>query len=83
MLATCFFGWWFNSYWGAVAETSYHYALTDYLDGISNAGNPKANDSYIDLHVMVVFRFGGGKTGGDGVFDPRRLNNVDCPSWGY
>ena len=76
-------GWWFNAYWGAVAETSYHYAFTDYLDGISNAGNPKANDSYIDLHVMVVFRFGGGKTGSDGVYDPSRLNNVDCPSWGY
>jgi OOP family OmpA-OmpF porin len=76
-------GWWFNAHWGSVVESSYHFALTDYLDGISNAGNPKANDSYIDVHVMLIYRFGGGKTGGDGLYDPSDLNNVDCPSWGY
>jgi hypothetical protein len=75
-------GWWFDAHWGAVAESSYHYTFTDYLDGISNAGNPKANDSYIDLHVMLVYRFGGRKTG-DGLYDPSDLNNVDCPKWGY
>lgn len=78
-------GWWFSAHWGGVFEGSYHYSFTDYLDGISNAGNPKANDSYIDFHLMVVYRFGGGKggKGRDGLFDPSDLNNVDCPRWGY
>ncbi|MFT6716310.1 MAG: OOP family OmpA-OmpF porin [Saprospiraceae bacterium] len=76
-------GWWFNAHWGIVSESAYHYALTDYLDGTSNSGNPKANDSYIDVHVMVIYRFGGGKTGSSGLFDGSKLNNVDCPKWGY
>ena len=76
-------GWWFNRHWGVVMETSYHHVFSDYLDGISVGGNPETNDSYVDLHVMLLYRFGGGNTGRDGVFDPSRLNNVDCPKWGY
>lgn len=76
------FGWWFSAHWGVVLESSYHYVFSDLVDGISNAGNPKANDSYIDAHVLLVYRFGG-RSGGSGVYDPSKLNNVDCPSWGY
>lgn len=75
-------GRWFSAHWGVVYEISYHYALTDYLDGTSLVGNPKANDSYIDNFIMLIYRFGGGGNA-DGTFDRSKLNNVDCPKWGY
>lgn len=78
-------GRWFRPQWGFILEGAYHYALSDYLDGTALSGNPRAFDSFIDMHIMLIYRFGRGFGGGgdDGVYDPSKLNNVDCPQWGY
>ena len=72
-------GKWLSRHWGAVFEFSYHYALTDYLDGTSLAGNSKALDSFIAGHVMLVYRFtaGSGGSGGSGGGNLK----VDCPTF--
>ncbi len=74
-------GKWFTSHWGFVYEFSFHFTLTDYLDGTSNAGNPKAGDSWIANHLMVIYRFRSGSTGAGsgGGYGPDNSNNVDCP----
>lgn len=61
-------GKWLSRHWGAVFEFSYHFALTDYLDGTALSGNPKAFDSFIAAHVMLIYRFtaGAGGKGGSG-----------------
>jgi outer membrane protein OmpA-like peptidoglycan-associated protein len=48
--------------------------LSDYIDGISEAGNPKKKDWYVAGGVTYAFRIGGKKdvdTDGDGVSDSR------------
>ena len=75
-------GRWVSAHWGVVLELAYHYNFSDYLDGTVKAGNPKANDSFIVSHLLVLYRFRAGGNPG-GVFDPSKLNNVDCPKFGY
>ena len=73
-------GKWFSAHWGWAYEFSFHFTLTDYLDGTSNAGNPDAGDSFIANHFMLLYRFrGGSKESGSGGYSPGNLNNVDCP----
>ena len=54
-----------------IAEGTYRYTFTDYLDGFSYAANPKLKDSYYSVSVGAVFNFG--------------KNKMDCPpsyKWG-
>lgn len=41
-----------------VAEGTYRYLFTDYLDGFSHAANPKLKDSYYGVSIGAVFNFG-------------------------
>ncbi len=41
-----------------IAEGTYRYSFTDYLDGFSYAANPKLKDSYYSISVGAVFNFG-------------------------
>ena len=41
-----------------VAEGTYRYTFTDYLDGFSYAANPKLKDSYYGVSIGAVFNFG-------------------------
>lgn len=65
--------------WALVYEFSYHFALTDYLDGTSISGNPKAFDSFIANHLMLVYSFGGNGSGGGANSSQPGSLNVDCP----
>lgn len=68
-----------SRHWGLVNEFSYHFALTDYIDGTSLAANPKAFDSFIANHLMLVYSFGGnGSGGGANSSDPGSLK-TSCP----
>jgi outer membrane protein OmpA-like peptidoglycan-associated protein len=49
-------------------------AFSDYLDGVSEAGNPDRKDWYVAGGINYAFSFGGGKdmdTDGDGISDKR------------
>jgi outer membrane protein OmpA-like peptidoglycan-associated protein len=49
-------------------------AMSDYLDGVSEAGNPDRKDWYVAGGINYAFRFGSGKdmdTDGDGISDKR------------
>jgi Domain of unknown function (DUF6089) len=49
-----------------IAEGTYRYTFSDYLDGFSYAANPKLKDSYYSVSVGAVFNFG--------------KNKMDCPT---
>lgn len=48
----------FSPRWGVNAETSYRLAYSDYIDGFSQAANPKQKDHYLNYSIGVVFRTG-------------------------
>jgi hypothetical protein len=52
------------------AETAYRLVFTDYLDGFSQAANPKLNDHYHTVSVGVIYRVG-------------KNNSLDCPPVRY
>lgn len=43
---------------GINAEASYRLAYTDYIDGFSQAANPKRNDHYANYSIGIVYRTG-------------------------
>jgi opacity protein-like surface antigen len=49
-----------------IAETSYRFTTTDYLDGFSYAANPAKNDHYQSHSLGIVYSFG-------------KKNSWDCP----
>ena len=51
---------------GVGVETNYRRTSTDYLDGFSQAVNPKKGDSYYSHTVNVIYRFG-------------KIDPLDCP----
>jgi OOP family OmpA-OmpF porin len=51
---------------GINAETSYRLSNTDYLDGFSQAANPKKKDHFLNYSVGVLYRTG-------------KKNRLDCP----
>lgn len=48
----------FSPRWGVNAETSYRLSYSDYVDGFSQAANPKQNDHYLNYSIGVVYRTG-------------------------
>ncbi|MFT6202579.1 MAG: OOP family OmpA-OmpF porin [Spirosomataceae bacterium] len=50
-------------------EAGYRYSLSDYLDGVSTAGNDGRPDGYFLANIMGSYRFGSKDTDGDGVVD--------------
>jgi OmpA-OmpF porin, OOP family len=56
-------------------EVGAHAPLTDYLDGISQAGNPKNPDWFWFGGLTLSFRFGKDDRDGDGILD----KNDKCP----
>lgn len=62
--------------WTVGAEAGYRIAFTDYIDGVSLAGNNGRDDGYFLGQVMVSYRFGSKDSDKDGVVD-----NCDaCPN---
>ncbi len=49
----------FTENWYASLEVGMRYAFTDYLDGVSEAGNPDANDWYHFSGVSLFYRIPG------------------------
>jgi hypothetical protein len=54
-------------------ETAYRFTFTDYLDGFSQAANPKKDDHYHSTSVGLVYRFGNTAT----------ANKTGCPVLRY
>lgn len=48
--------------WTLAVEASVRKTFTDYLDGVSNLGNPDRNDAYMFTGVSVFYEFGFGKS---------------------
>lgn len=44
-----------NSHWSMNAELNYRYSFSDYIDGFSKAGNPRANDSYYSISIGLNY----------------------------
>ena len=44
--------------WFLHLETMYRYTFSDYLDGFSEAANPRLKDAYSSLSVGVTYKFG-------------------------
>jgi len=64
------FKYFFSPRIGINAEASYRLANTDYIDGFSQAVNPKRNDHYLNYAVGVVLRTG-------------KRNLLGCPTLKY
>lgn len=61
--------------WTLGLEGGYRFSTSDYLDGLSLAGNPDRKDGYFLANVLASYRFGDKDRDGDGVVD-----NCDmCP----
>ncbi len=58
-----------NPNWVLGLEVGLRYAFSDYLDGISAAGNPNLKDWYTFAALQVSYRFGTKDRDGDGVAD--------------
>ena len=59
--------WQINCRWALKGEVLYHWTITDYLDDVSQRGNPKWDDGMWDVNVGAIFFFtgcGSGKKGG-------------------
>lgn len=53
-----------------MAEGSYRITFTDYLDGFSQAANPKQNDYYMNFSIGLIYTFG-------------KTNSLACPTMKY
>jgi hypothetical protein len=49
-----------------MAEGSYRFTFTDYIDGFSKASNPNKNDYYSNISIGLIYTFG-------------KRNTLDCP----
>lgn len=49
-------------------ELNYRFVFTDYLDGFSQAANPKEKDKFYSINVGVVYKF-------------RKNNSIGCPAY--
>jgi hypothetical protein len=80
-------GYWVTNNIGIVWETGMHILYTDYLDGVSQNGNPNYKDSFIDSHIMVLFRFGEWQGMRKGYqrkskgFKMRKNRSIGCPKF--
>jgi len=45
--------------WVLKAEGIYHWTLSDYLDDVSQRGNPDRSDGYFDINIGVIYFFVG------------------------
>lgn len=62
--------WQINCEWALKGEALYHWTISDYLDDVSQRGNPKWNDGVWDINVGVVFFFTGcGRTKKGGLIE--------------
>ena len=52
------FRYFFSPQWGLNAEASYRLSYTDYIDGFSQAANPKLRDHYLNYAVGIIYRPG-------------------------
>lgn len=49
-----------------MAEASYRFTFTDYIDGFSKASNPNKNDYYANMSIGLIYTFG-------------KRSTLDCP----
>lgn len=57
-------------------EASYRKTFTDYLDGVSNLGNPDSKDTYFFTGLTLTKSFGGGKKASNRGF---KMGSSNCP----
>ncbi|MBL7818299.1 MAG: outer membrane beta-barrel protein [Saprospiraceae bacterium] len=60
------------------AEMGARFAFSDYLDGISQVGNPNRKDTYIYTGLAITKAFGGGKSGANRAF---KQGDANCPKF--
>jgi hypothetical protein len=60
------------------AEAGYRFVFTDYLDGISQVGNPNRKDTYYYAGLTITKAFGGGKSGANRL---NKLGDSNCPKF--
>jgi hypothetical protein len=60
----------YNNRFSFIGETGYRLSFTDYLDGFSQAANPKLKDHYLDHSVGVVYSF-----------NNKKDKALGCPVW--
>ncbi|MCB0597027.1 MAG: OmpA family protein [Lewinellaceae bacterium] len=65
-----------NEQWALGAEGGLRTSFTDYLDGISFAGNPDKKDWYGFAGISLAYRWGARDQDGDGIADAKD----DCPT---
>ena len=53
------------------AETNYRLSFTDYLDGFSQAADPKKNDHYFSHSIGLIYSFSGSGGKSKGLGCPR------------
>jgi OmpA-OmpF porin, OOP family len=65
------------------AEAGYRFSMSDYLDGISMAGNSSRKDGYFLANILASYRFGDKDSDKDGVVDKCDLcvNEVGLPKF--
>jgi hypothetical protein len=51
------FGMWLKGNLRVVWEAAVHLTYTDYIDGVSQNGNPVYKDAFFDSHVMLLYSF--------------------------
>lgn len=62
--------WQINCEWAIKAEALYHWTISDYLDDVSQRGNPKWDDGLWDINAGVIFFFTGcGRTKKGGLIE--------------
>jgi hypothetical protein len=54
--------------WDAFAEANYRITFNDYIDGFSEAVNPKRKDGYYGINVGMIYKF-------------RKDNSIGCPKY--
>jgi hypothetical protein len=53
-----------------MAEASYRFTFSDYIDGFSKASNPDKNDHYVNYSIGIIYTFG-------------KKSTLDCPIMRY
>jgi opacity protein-like surface antigen len=62
--------WQINCEWALKGELLYHWTISDYLDDVSQRGNPKWDDGLWDINVGVIYFFTGcGRTKKGGLIE--------------
>lgn len=71
-----------NRFFSLYGEITYHEMFTDYLDDVSERGNPNLGDSYVDSLIGLRIKLGKPTSGAGGLFRKKvRYGELGCPTF--